>query len=443
MDKLIYIIISFFVGVLIYYLMRSYCSCKVVEGQDARECDGMDRMMLCDSKTISDMCPCTCDTAACILLEDDNSPPNYQTDEYGQEYFLIDIGDDGLGARYNMRGQFSAGVTNNVHISDKNKIVTKVTEIISTLCTFPHLTPNEKKHYKTLLSFDSFNDNGIKGMIYIFHPDPLWVPQNLAVQSRGNRDNPGSGVNQYERLSDITYRIDQNTVVSDPFRSLGEKTSDGRSYDFETIGIDGGAGRCTSTRHLGNCGAMCSIADHNLLCNTTLLRSENILLHEFGHTLRESVLQYPAEDRSVDEWDHFKILEDFHNIWLNRVEFTDPENDPYFDVRKIYAYDVKEFWAELVQTWFHGERQPDTAGYPNQFIDTIDELNATIESSGEPIYTIHIMDTPTPLTLHDWLTKLLGPCRSDSTHPLCGSGEESESLKTCHQQNKDAFGGGH
>ena len=36
MDKLIYIIVSFFVGVLIYYLMRNYCSCKVVEGNEQK-----------------------------------------------------------------------------------------------------------------------------------------------------------------------------------------------------------------------------------------------------------------------------------------------------------------------------------------------------------------------------------------------------------------------
>ncbi len=101
-----------------------------------------------------------------------------------------------------------------------------------------------------------------------------------------------------------------------------------------------------------------SCAEENLLCyDKDRYSGEDILVHEFGHTIHEFALRYlePDFDTRLEQ-----IYAKAKGLWKNTYAMSNS----------------KEYWAEGVQDWYNLNREADpTDGVHNQ-INTREELKA-------------------------------------------------------------------
>ncbi len=105
-----------------------------------------------------------------------------------------------------------------------------------------------------------------------------------------------------------------------------------------------------------------SVAEENLLClPVDIFEEENILIHEFAHTIHE-VLRRVEADKPFDE-----VLQATHAKALEKGLWSCPYKDMYAAVNHI------EYWAEGVQCYFDANNQNN---FKHNHINTREELQA-------------------------------------------------------------------
>jgi len=358
MDKLIYFIISFLIGVLIYYLIKAYCSCKVVEGQEyaprrlppaapAAPAARAAAAATAAATTAASVSQATATTASSTGTHGSN----YNTDEFGNYYYNVYLNDSDY-----MKIILSNNTITYNTSEDINNLLYKISNIIITM------TQNlDKSIFKYTPDPENIN-NHLKNIIFIVHQDPL-----LREKSEMSEDER----NQYEYLSDIVYNISNSESIRPYGDYYNQRSLDGRLLDSSIPGIGAGS-RNKVCSNPGYCNRIIEdqpkyytvIADYNIICKShDFYHTENIMIHEFSHHIKTLL--------SLNNKFNSDNIRKYHDIYKNYLR----NNNIDCISNKIYSCNLDEFFAEVMETWFNGSvREPDPNGDPNLGIHNIDEI---------------------------------------------------------------------
>jgi hypothetical protein len=197
------------------------------------------------------------------------------------------------------------------------------------------LDPMYKKHCSAegfpVVSTNAVSDYALKEAVYLIN-----------IMLEGRDDLRQMLIEKKVRY--IVYGIDEFTTDFPEHKHLA-KTKKGKDWwDRRARGL-GAQPHCPAT----SCG------EENLLCyKGDPYNEENILIHEFAHTIHQCALDFI--DKTFD-----KRLQ---KIYLNAMK-KGLWKGKYASVNRM------EYWAEGVQSWFNNNRKPD---HDHNHVDTREEL---------------------------------------------------------------------
>lgn len=303
MDKLIYFIISFLIGILIYYLIKDYCSCKVVEGQstyiDNTICENDDCLIKCNNiNNIRDNLIDVYNNQDGVNI---TIPMIFKELSIAQRKCLNNIDSINL---YVIK-PYNINLYINEKVNNHEIIVNNVTELLNLMLL------NVRDIYLNDLEF--FN-------IYVYKCDPTLETGLSNVDSRLNQYNYIS-----QNISNYLLNLTQSPNAPDDLPLHFYDTN----IPFDNIILGVGGPMLFPILY---------VCDSDIIYNEDYKdQHEQTFIHEFSHLFVENIVR--SETPNI----YNKIKNIYDNQYFPNICNEFPQT---------YACSIGEFIAMLTLTWF-------------------------------------------------------------------------------------------